>query len=109
MPEMPVPEITKVDEAFPAHALDWMPAWEEIPEEFREGDNEWEKIVHAWFFHGLPENVEFYPRKGVDAEKAYRVISATLHSFAPSHQHKVAAVAYMLSCWFMEVRNWRRR
>lgn len=105
--EIPVPVISKVDEAFPAHALEWMPAWEDIPEEFKQRNSEWVEISRSWFMNGLPENVEFYPREGVDAERAYRVLAATQRSFAPKHQHKEAAVAYLLSCWFSEVRNWK--
>lgn len=106
---LPVPEITVIDEAFPAHALDWMPKWEEIPEDFRERDTEWNRIVRSWFYNGLPEDVEFYPREGVDPEKAFQVLQATLGSYAPKHQHKEAAVAYMLSCWFEKVKGWKKR
>jgi hypothetical protein len=52
--------------------------------------------------------VKFYPREGVDPEKAFRAIKATLGSFAPKHQHKEAAVAYMLSCWFAKVEDWKQ-
>ena len=107
---LPVPEISALDAAFPAHALDWMPKWEDIPEEFRNMNShtEWNEIVCAWFFHGLPEDVRFYPRRGIDAEMAARVVGATLGSFAPKHEHKEAAAAYMLSCWFSKVKGWKK-
>lgn len=56
---------------------------------------------------GLSEDVEFSPREGIDAEQAYRVLGATLRSFAPKHEHKMAAVAYMMSCWFTAVKKWK--
>lgn len=40
-------------------------------------------------------------------EQAYRVLGATLRSFAPKHEHKMAAVAYMMSCWFTSVKIWK--
>jgi hypothetical protein len=102
-----IPEIDDVSLAFPANALDWMPPMDEIPEEYRKGKAKTCEIVHHWFFSGLNENVEFHPRRGVDAEKAWRAVSATIRSFAPSHQHKEAAAAYMLDSWFKKIKGWK--
>lgn len=106
-----VPELSDVDVAFPANALDWMPPMEAIPAEFKNLNRgtEWSEIVCAWFFDGLPADVKFYPREGVNPEKAVRAIQATLGSFAPKHEHKEAAAAYMLSCWFKKVKGWKKR
>lgn len=107
---IPVPEISLVEAAFPANALDWMPSMEDIPDEFKDmnGGTEWNRIVRSWFFNGLPADVEFYPAEGVDPEKAFRALEATLGSFAPKHEHKEAATAYMLSCWFTKVEKWKQ-
>jgi hypothetical protein len=107
---IPVPEISDVEAAFPANVLDWMPPRDEIPEEFRfmRGRSEWNEIADSWFANGLPGNVEFYPRDGVDPEKAVKAISAVLGSFAPKHEHKEEAAAYLLSCWFSKIKNWKR-
>lgn len=108
--KLPVPKLSRVDKAFPADALKWMPAWEEIPEEFKHHNGtEWNEIVSSWFFAGLPKDVKFYPRDGVDAEDAFTVVGATLASFAPKHEHKEAAAAYMLSCWFKKVKGWKQK
>ncbi|MGB7588917.1 MAG: hypothetical protein WBM00_09445 [Solirubrobacterales bacterium] len=107
--ELPVPDLTGADVAFPAHALDWMPAMDDIPDEFKQFKGTvWNEIAHSWFYNGLPENVEFHARQGVDPEQAFRAANAALGSFAPKHQHKMAAVAYMLSCWFVRVDNWKQ-
>lgn len=104
---MPVPEISGVSAAFPADALDWMPKWDDIPDEYRaHNGTEWNRIVSKWFYAGLPAGTRFVPRKGVDPGQALRVIGATLGSFAPKHEHKEAAAAYMLSCWFKSVKGW---
>lgn len=103
-----VPELDDVTLAFPAHALDWMPAWEEIPEEYKVGTTEAERIARQWFYRGLGDQVEFYARDGIDAEQAFRAIQATLRSFQPKHEHKMAAVAFMIDTWFSEVRRWEK-
>lgn len=105
-----IPEVSDLDMAFPARALDWMPAWEEIPEEFKgfHANTKWNEIVSYWFFNGLNEKVEFHPKKGVDAEKAFRAIQATMGSYASKHEHKEAACAYMLSEWFTKIKKWKK-
>jgi hypothetical protein len=108
-PVLEVPEISDLDLAFAADALSWMPPMEEIPDEFKRGDTKWNEIVRAWFFHGLPSTVQFHTRNGVDPEAAFRAVSATLGSYAPKHEHKEAAAAYMLSCWFKKVAGWKRK
>ena len=81
---------------------------DEIPDEFRNRNGEWNEIARSWFFFGLPENVKFYPQEGVDPAKAVRAIAATLGSYAPKHEHKEAATAWMLACWFTKVKNWKQ-
>lgn len=106
-----IPEIDNITAAFPANATSWMPTREAIPDKFafRPGrESEWNEIASAWFFKGLPKTVEFYPRKGVDPEKALRVIQATLSACEPKHEHKEEAVAYMLSEWFEKIKGWKR-
>ena len=105
-----VPELDRVQEAFPADALKWMPAWEDLPAKYRDmwGPMESLRIVNTWFYSGLADDVAFHPREGVDAEAAYRVVAATLRSFAPKHEHKIAACAYMIDQWFEKVEGWKK-
>lgn len=100
-------EIDRVRMAFPASVADLMPAWDDIPEEFRRlNARPWSDITSEWFFRGLPGNVEFYPTDGIDPAKAIRHLKAILGSFEPKHEHKEAAVAYLMSQWFEKVENW---
>lgn len=103
-----IKEYDDVDLVFPTEDLGWLPM-EEIPEEFkRHNGTEWNEIVSAWFFNGLSKKVEFIPKEGVDAEKAFRQLRATIGSWGPKHEHKEAAMAYMMSEWFQEIRNWKK-
>ena len=100
----PIPEVTDVDIAFPAtpHAL---PAWEDIPEDFRENwhrsDHPWCRIPAKWFYEGGSyDEFGLTPKEDVDFNQAARAIKNCLGSFQPSHEHKMAGVAYLLSEWF---------
>lgn len=80
-----------------------IPLMEDIPEEFKVGNTKWNIISNDWFFNGL-KNVQFLPKDGVDPEDAIRHISAIMSSFKPSHQHKEAACAYLISNFFEDVK-----
>jgi hypothetical protein len=106
-PYLPV-KVSAVELAFPAHALDLMPAWEDIPDEFTCGDiNVWSTIASSWFVHGLPDTVEFHLIDGIDGETMVRHLRCILGSYAPKHKHKMAAVAYLLSLWCERVDYWQ--
>lgn len=98
-----IPERTKLDVAFSTDDLSWLPM-EKIPEEFKSSFNKWARIASRWFFNGLPGGTEFVPKDGVDVHKAMMAIRCALSSFEPKHQHKEAAVAYMLSEWFSDIK-----
>lgn len=98
---IPIPEVTDVDIAFPASVKKWMPDMKDIPEEFKDWnrENKWTKAQSDWFFNGI-KKAQFTPKSGVDAEKAFRVLACIQGSFEPKHEHKKAAVAYLMSQWF---------
>lgn len=107
----PVPELDPIEAAFPANVLSWIPPRDQIPDEFafRPGrESEWNEIASGWFYDGLPDNVKFYPRKGIDPERAIQALLALLNSFQPKHEHKEEAAAYLLSLWFEHVKNWKQ-
>lgn len=98
----PPPELSKVDMAFPARAMEWLPAWEDIPKEFKTRDSPWAQQVGLWFFKGADKAwiARITPKEGIDKDKALNVIQATLGSYAPKHEHKIAGAAYLLASWF---------
>jgi hypothetical protein len=78
---------------------DLMPAYHDIPAEFKSINNEWSKWQSMWFFEGLEATP--VPKEGIDAHKAMLHLAAIQRSFIPRHKHKAAAVAYLASLWFL--------
>lgn len=101
----PIADLDDVDMAFPSGVLAIMPDWKDIPDAFKAGRTSWNEIVRAWFFRGLKQ-FEPKPKEGVDVQKAMRHLTAIMRSFQPKHEHKDAAVAYLLSQWFEENPAW---
>lgn len=91
-------EVTDVQLAFPANVSQLMPAYEQIPVEFRRGESEWVDWQSQWFYHGIKKLPT--PKPGVDLDKAIRHLRCIQGSFEPKHEHKQAAVAYLASLWF---------
>lgn len=106
---MPV-DISDVTLAFPANALELMPAMEDIPEDFRSETTTsapWYRFQSVWFSLGMHEKFSFQPaeidEQKVDARMAYRHLAAIQGSYAPKHEHKMAAVAWLASLWMESV------
>lgn len=100
---LPVPEVSDVEMAFPANPP--LPAWDDIPEEFRKNcfsdKDPWCHAAAMLFYQGGKlADFGMTPKPGVDMPKAVRALKACLGSYNPSHEHKMAGVGYMLSQWF---------
>jgi len=97
-------EISGLDILFAADVVGkFLPPWDEIPEEFRRNWHRsigWPKVAETWFFSGLPEGTVFTPKDGIDESKALCQIAACLRSFEPSHEHKIAGVAWLMDLFF---------
>ena len=93
--------VTDVDVAFPARALEIMPDYDDIPDEFKERSNEWVEFADTWFGHGLDSKFSFEPKEHLAGEGAliFRHLQVIMGSFASKHQHKIAAAAYLSSLW----------
>ena len=84
---------------------DFMPSGDDIPAEFKTYNHRgWNGVVSTWFYKGLPEDVKFFPKKGIDTQKALNHVGTIMRSWTPKHEHKEAACAYLLSLWFKDVR-----
>lgn len=100
-----IQEVTTADIAFGGDMKTLLPKWEDIPEEFKKS-NKWTPVFTTWMFKGLPSDVEFHGKEGVDPKKAFNHIRAIMVSFAPKHEHKEAGITYLMDQWFTEIKNY---
>lgn len=92
--------ITDLEIAFPVEAKTrWAPPEDEIPDEFKQGENDWVQFQRDWIA-GLIVDLMAKPKEGIDAEVALRHLGCVQTSFELSAEHKEAAVAYLASLWF---------
>ena len=83
----------------PRKIADFMPPYADIPAEFKKHPGtEWNRLTSEWFFRGLQGTL--VPKDGIDAAVARRHLAAIMGSWDPKHEHKTAAVAYLMSQWF---------
>lgn len=95
-------EVNDVEIAFGGNMEKLLPSMEEIPEEYKNGSNKWNKVVGDWFFYGL-KSCKWEPKEGIDTKDAINHIKAIMSSFDPKHEHKEAGCAYLLSYFFNDV------
>lgn len=99
----PIGEFSDVEMAFPTDVMGVMPSYPEIPEEFKSGHHRWSQVARDMFYSGM-RNARWKPKVGiVEAGKALRHLRYILGSREPKHEHKMAAVAYLLDQWFRDV------
>lgn len=86
------------DRAFGGRVGEILPAWKDIPDEFKHDNNPWVRWQQGWFFSGLTR----YPvaKEGIDLKLAMDNLACVQGSFSPKHEHKQAGVAYLASLWF---------
>lgn len=101
-------KVDDIDLAFPANALKLMPNMEDIPEEFKDGHTKWNRLFSDWFFFGL-SSLKRTVREGIDQVQAERHIHVVMGSFEAQHEHKEAAVAYLLSLWYEDDVTWEKK
>lgn len=88
--------------AFPAGLGALLPPLEVIPAEYPHRQ-EWLEFQNKWFAGALPPDSEMEPSDGVDAQIAGRHLTVLQRSYEPKHEHKMAAVAWLASRWFVRV------
>lgn len=104
----PDTEITDIDLAFPASVRHLMPDYDEIPDEYKK-DSHWAvKFQRSWFFNGI-KSYSFSWKDDIDGKTAMRHLSCIQGSFEPKHEHKEAAVAYLLDQWTDGEGTWEEK
>lgn len=88
-------KVMDVEIAFPANVLHLMPKWEEIPETYKNGSK---TNARNLFYKG--GKISWEAREGIDSVVALRHLKCIMGSFQPKHEHKMAAVDYLIDLWF---------
>lgn len=99
--DQPVP-VDDVFLAFPAsvvHLL--MPAYADIPDEYKRDSHPAVEFQQKWFFSGLKADEVPKAKPGVDLNTALRHLRCIQGSYEPKHEHKMAAVAYLADKWLV--------
>lgn len=100
----PMP-VSEVELAFGGRP-ELLPVWDSIPSEFKDHfGTRWNRLFNQWFYKGLPAGVRWIPKPGIDVRAALNHIQAVMCSWDPKHEHKEAAVAFLLSLWFEDVKG----
>lgn len=103
MKKLLVPQIvSNLDVVLGGNIKDLMPPYEEIPNEFKDWNNKnkWLQLQSKWFYEGLKKYEIPKAKAGINQQAALAHLQAIQASFEPKHEHKVAAVAYLMSLWF---------
>lgn len=92
--------------AFPGEIKHLMPDYSAIPAEFQNINHvtDWNKFIFHWLMRGNPFDAwELRTLPGVDGQVAIRHLATIGKSYQPKHEHKEAAMAWLLSRWFASV------
>lgn len=73
-----------------------LPAWDDIPEDFRRG-NLYSKLAEAIFYGWELPNCQIEMKDGFEPQALNRAVRAHLQSFGPKHDHKIAGVGLMIA------------
>ncbi len=95
---IPVPKMTIADISF--GNIKYLPKNEDIPNEFKLDSNKANKMASDWFFGLLNKETMPKTKEGLNKFEVLGAIRAILVSFEPSHEHKIAGVAYLINEWF---------
>ena len=101
-------EVNDVLMTFPAGIRHLMPKYEDIRDEYRLGGKWSNQLFSDWFFCGIKSADGLVAKEGIDKSKALRHIKTVMGSFEPKHEHKEAAVAFLLDKWFEPTSKWER-
>jgi len=98
-------DVDDITMAFPANLDNLLPKMDEIPDEFKGNQfNPYVALQQKWFFQGISQE-EIPIKASIDRKKALRHLSTCMRSFEPSHEHKEAGVAYLMSLWMVPLKD----
>jgi len=100
----PVVGVDDLTLAFPAMIMHLLPSWAVLTDEQRAMKGDWADFVEHWMFRGLPGDILFALKPGIDGEKMLRHMQAVLSSYQPKQEHKIGGLAFLCERWFIAVK-----
>lgn len=73
-----------------------LPDWDDIPEDFRQG-NLYTELAEALFYERPLPDCVITLKEGFDPSALNFAVRAHLTSFAPKHEHKITGVGFMIA------------
>lgn len=102
--EMKPVQVSRIDLAFGGDMEKLLPDYKSIPLQYRDSRaGKWSQLYIDWMFRGI-KKIEITPKEGIDKSVAMNHLGAIMASFQPSSEHKEAAVAYLASLWFEDIK-----
>lgn len=101
-------KVSGIDSAFGLNScVGYIPAYEDISDEFKSNHNVYNKFISKWFFNGLEEEDlnKLKPKENIDLDQGLAHIASVMRSFNIKHEHKEAGCAFLLSNWFVLENN----
>ena len=99
--EKPNENITALDVTFgPKNLSDFLPGMKDIPKEFFDYNNKWNRWASHMFNNGLKD----WPvaKSGIHFKQAAMHLKVIMTSWEPKHEHKLAGCGYLASLWLEE-------
>jgi hypothetical protein len=93
-----IKSITAAEVAF--STTRFLPELEAIPEDFTDGQNPYHSLANNLFMGAGAGSGKLNFKLDVEPKEVADFTYAHLRSFSPSHEHKIAGVAYMMSFIF---------
>lgn len=95
--------VDDTDMVFGGRVRPLMPKMEDIPEQYKKRGGPYDDLVTAWFYGGLKQIIPKRRDGGLSTDVMLRHIRTILVSFQPKHEHKTAAIRFLLDTWFESV------
>lgn len=96
--------IDDVQLSFPGKLGTLLPPRQLIPDDYP-NRKAWRVFQSTWSAGKLPPDPVAEPAAGIDPAAAWRHLAAIQGSFEPKHEHKMDAVAWLASRWFLRIQT----
>ncbi|QZI85733.1 hypothetical protein CPT_Summit_082 [Stenotrophomonas phage Summit] len=97
-------KVSDVMMAFPGELGSLLPPLKDIPAEYKDPNCKlpFFQFMGDWFYSGVTVTGAV-PADGIDPNEAVRHVKCIMGSYEPKHEHKMAAIGWLMSLWFKRI------